>query len=59
MDAANADTSYGGVLETHEISGGVYNNVYGPLMVAAAVEGQVWPLAGDRDIVPGGLPSRP
>ena len=27
VDAYNADTDYGAVLEGHEISGGVYNNV--------------------------------
>ena len=31
VDAANTGTSYGGVLENHEITGGVYNNIAGPV----------------------------
>jgi len=30
VDSANADTTYGAVLEGHEIVGGVYNNISGP-----------------------------
>jgi hypothetical protein len=33
VDAWNPDTSYGAVLETHEDSGGAYNNVVGPVLV--------------------------
>ena len=31
VDAVSLDTTYGGVLEDHEISGGVYNNLLGPV----------------------------
>lgn len=31
VDSANADTNYGNVLENHEIDGGVYNNITGPI----------------------------
>ena len=27
VDAVNLDTDYGGVLETHEVTGGAYNNI--------------------------------
>jgi hypothetical protein len=30
VDSANVETTYGGVLESHEITGGAYNNVAGP-----------------------------
>ncbi len=30
VDSANADTTYGAVLESHEITGGEYNNIAGP-----------------------------
>ena len=30
VDSANRDTTYGGVLENHEILGGIYNNISGP-----------------------------
>ncbi len=31
VDSANPDTTYGAVLESHEIAGGTYNNVTGPV----------------------------
>jgi hypothetical protein len=37
VDSANALTDYGGVLEIHEARGGTYNNVSGPVFVAAAL----------------------
>lgn len=43
VDSANADTTYGGVLETHEAAGAAYNNVAGPVpAVAAAAQEQVF-----------------
>lgn len=33
VDSYNADTSYGAVLESHEITGGDYNNIIGPVVV--------------------------
>jgi len=35
VDSVNLRTNYGGVLENHEARGGVYNNVFGPVTVAA------------------------
>ncbi|MEZ4864461.1 MAG: VWA domain-containing protein [Caldilineaceae bacterium] len=32
VDSANANTDYGGVLEVHESVGGVYNNIFGPVI---------------------------
>lgn len=31
VDSANTTTTYGGVLENHEATGGVYNNIFGPV----------------------------
>ncbi|MEM7332178.1 MAG: hypothetical protein AAF490_08800 [Chloroflexota bacterium] len=31
VDSANANTDYGGVLETHEITDETYNNIFGPV----------------------------
>jgi len=31
VDAVNTQTSYGGVLEGHEMTGGAYNNIVGPV----------------------------
>jgi hypothetical protein len=36
VDSANALTNYGSVLETHEVRGGAYNNVFGPVYPTAA-----------------------
>jgi len=33
VDSVNLDTIYGGVLELHEIGGGTYNNIIGPVSV--------------------------
>ena len=35
VDSVNLDTSYGGVLETHEITGGPYNNIASTVSAAA------------------------
>ncbi|MBN1934173.1 MAG: hypothetical protein JW934_05895 [Anaerolineae bacterium] len=37
VDSAHAGTTYGGVLESHEITGGVYNNVLGPVISASSI----------------------
>lgn len=37
VDSANNETTYGGVLEDHEIVGTPYNNVYGPVSVTAGM----------------------
>jgi len=33
VDSINLDTNYGGVLESHEMNGGPYNNIIGPIVV--------------------------
>ncbi len=40
VDSAHAQTSYGGVLENHEIVGGPYNNIAGPVLSTASVADQ-------------------
>ncbi len=60
VDSANVDTTYGGVLESHEITGSAYNNIAGPLLSAPSAVDQMQPLpvvGEDRTI--GGLPRRP
>jgi len=39
VDSANAETTYGAVLENHEIAGGLYNNVSGPVYSTGGVGG--------------------
>ena len=38
VDSANADTTYGAVLEIHEITGGVYNNIASTTATASAAQ---------------------
>jgi hypothetical protein len=35
VDSANSESTYGGVLESHESAGGVYNNIAGPVLSKA------------------------
>jgi uncharacterized repeat protein (TIGR01451 family) len=37
VDSARIDSPYGAILETHEILGGPYNNIIGPIMSQSAV----------------------
>ena len=37
VDSANAETNYGAVLESHEIAGGPYNNIMGPVYPVTGV----------------------
>ncbi|MBN1180206.1 MAG: tandem-95 repeat protein [Anaerolineae bacterium] len=39
VDSVNADTTYGGVLESHEIMGQPYNNIAGPVEVTGSAAG--------------------
>lgn len=32
IDSANSESTYGGVLEDHEVTGGMYNNIFGPVL---------------------------
>ena len=36
VDSSNAETTYGAVLENHEITGGAYNNISGPVSSTSA-----------------------
>jgi hypothetical protein len=45
VDSYNPATSFGTVREGHEIVGGAYNNVHGPVYSMAAVSGDAMPLA--------------
>ena len=44
VDSANVDTTYGGVLESHEQRGAAYNNI-SALTLAQAVSTEKWPHA--------------
>ena len=39
VDSAHAETTYGAVLERHEMAGGTYNNIAGPVLSGLAVAG--------------------
>jgi uncharacterized repeat protein (TIGR01451 family) len=64
VDSANANTTYGAVLENHEIAGGTYNNIRG-LVLSRNVMGErpseaKPPITDDRPPTSSGiLPSRP
>ena len=49
VDSYNPLTTYGGVLENHEISGAPYNNILGPVSATTAFA----PLRADQPIEPG------
>jgi hypothetical protein len=61
VDSANADTTYGGVLEMHEILGQPYNNIAGPVGVTrSAAEARLTAGVGSISASPGSrLPRRP
>ncbi|MBN1814246.1 MAG: proprotein convertase P-domain-containing protein, partial [Anaerolineae bacterium] len=65
VDSANAGTTYGAVLETHELGGGTYNNIAGPVYLtqepdAAGAQPSAEPLMpADRQPTGYGLPLRP
>ncbi len=59
VDLANAQTTYGGVLESHEISGGTYNNISGPVLSLAGGVAQALPASGSRSpAISSSLPPR-
>ncbi|MFP4393953.1 MAG: Ig-like domain-containing protein [Anaerolineales bacterium] len=61
VDSANIATAYGGVLESHEILGTAYNNIFGPVLVSSRGERRhLSPdtVAGSAIDV-GALPARP
>jgi hypothetical protein len=57
VDSANANTSYGAVLETHEQAGGAYNNVAGASVPAPITIGGATPTAAQAG-GSAGLPKR-
>ena len=60
VDSADANTTYGAVLENHEIAGGVYNNITGPVVVTSSLANL--PAPQSRPSVPSTgyrLPRRP
>jgi hypothetical protein len=64
VDSANVNTSYGGVLESHEIAGGPYNNISGPVYVSSALnwgtsETEPSVMDNDRRAQAGSMPPRP
>lgn len=59
VDSVNWNTNYGGVPESHELTGGVYNNVRGPARVGYGPAGAAPPAAGGHQgAVPDDLPPR-
>jgi hypothetical protein len=61
VDSANTETTVGAVLESHEVTGGAYNNVTGTEVAGSATELDVDPPAeaeGTRS-GPAALPPRP
>ena len=59
VDSANANTSYGAVLETHEATGGPYNNIAGPVAPTSAVRLESAAPTADSSRDDAGLPARP
>jgi hypothetical protein len=60
VDSVNFNTSYGNVLENHEISDGAYNNIRGPIFSILNMAGAAAPPAGrdPRSTSTGPLPPR-
>ena len=59
VDSWKGQSTYGAVIETHEITGGAYNNITGPVLSTASVGGATTPPAQGSAAPPGNLPSRP
>src|SRR5690606_18186901 len=38
VDSANSGTTFGGVVESHEVSGGAYNNIFGPVTATTTLQ---------------------
>lgn len=58
-DSYNQATNYGAVLETHEIVGGPYNNILGPVFSVPGAAGAPLPTMGADPPASSGLPARP
>jgi uncharacterized repeat protein (TIGR01451 family) len=63
VDSAHASTAYGAVWENHERTGGVYNNIRGPVFSTSAGEGGIIQTTDEDQVQPvrarGHLPPRP
>ncbi len=61
VDSANDGVAYGAVLETHEASGGAYNNIMGPVLSMSGIAGEALPInnSPNQSIPIGDLPARP
>ena len=64
VDSANTETTYGAVLETHEINDVAYNNILGPVMSTLSIAGDGPPnteprVASSLYTTSDRLPSRP
>jgi hypothetical protein len=57
-DSYNMATTYGAVLEIHEVTGAPYNNILGPVYSGPGVAGER-PAWGSDPASSGGLPARP
>ncbi len=58
VDSANVETTYGSVLELHEIQDAVYNNIVGPVNAASGFSGVYEETKTSRKVA-AGLPTRP
>jgi hypothetical protein len=59
VDSFNPATDYGTVLETHEMIGGAYNNIHGPVLAKAAAQASTAHALGRGLLARTGLPKRP
>ncbi len=57
VDSVNLDTTYGGVLETHEVNGGAYNNILGGVTTVTLTATTLDPAPKQAE-PSGNLPSR-
>jgi hypothetical protein len=58
VDSADADTTYGAVLEIHEITGGAYNNIASTTSTARAAQGALDPAQAAPAVEASHLPRR-
>jgi hypothetical protein len=56
VDSYDLDTTYGIVLESHEVTGQAYNNIYGPVHSTAAISAGTMPSIEHDELVPPGAP---
>ena len=55
VDSANSGNPFGGVVETHEVSGGAYNNIFGPVTATTTLQA---PALERNNLLPDNLPLR-